>query len=194
MISDKDQAEDAALLALWFGEAGSAVPRDIWFAVDPAFDEVLKQRFGATAAAAAGGDLDGWSRRRDPCLALVLLLDQLPRNLHRGSSRAYASDTKARDVARSAIVRGFDRSLMPVRRSFFYLPFMHSERLADQEESVRLFETLPAGPWADDQCGYARRHRDIIARFGRFPHRNAVLGRPSTAAEIAFLAEPDTAG
>ena len=118
-------------------------------------------------------------------LALIILLDQFSRNLHRGSPEAFAADAKARQIARAAVAQGLDLQFGPVERLFLYLPFGHSEDLADQDESVRLFETLD-----EEQSDWARRHRDVIVRFGRFPHRNAVLGRTSTPEEEAYLAEP----
>ena len=124
-------------------------------------------------------------------MALVLLLDQMPRNIERGGPLAFAADAKARAVARQAIARGYDRDLPPHRRPFLYLPFEHSEDLADQEEALRLFARLPEGEYRERQLDHARRHHAVIARFGRFPHRNAALGRISTAEEEAFLASPD---
>jgi uncharacterized protein (DUF924 family) len=119
-----------------------------------------------------------------------LLLDQLPRNLFRGSPRAFSCDPAARQAARHAVGRGFDRAVAPVRRWFFYLPFEHSEDLADQQRGLELYASLPADEDRDLCLRAAQRHHDIIARFGRFPHRNEVLGRSSTAAEAAFLREP----
>ena len=136
------------------------------------------------------GALDDWADTPHGGLALLILLDQLSRNLHRGTAEAFAADAKARAIARDMIARGFDQALTPVERMFVYLPFQHSEDLADQDASVRLFEALRAT--LDDQtCDYALRHRDVIRRFGRFPHRNAALGRTNTPDEDAYLAEPD---
>lgn len=182
--------EQQALLDFWFDPAGSDEPRDLWFKPDPAFDAALRERFGALLARAASGGLDRWAETAHGALALVLLLDQLPRNLNRGERAAFGSDAKARHVARRAIARGQDLALPPVRRQFLYLPFEHSEDLADQEESVRLFASLPEGALRDHCVDFAHRHHAIIARFGRFPHRNRVLARPSTAAEEEFLTEP----
>jgi uncharacterized protein (DUF924 family) len=128
----------------------------------------------------------------DTCLALILLLDQLPRNLFRGSPEAYACDAQARSAARQAVARGFDRTMPSVRRWFVYLPFEHSEELADQEASLALFGALPSSADNDNALRSVRRHHEIITRFGRFPHRNQILGRPSTAAELEFLKEPDS--
>ena len=180
----------SALLDFWIGPTDER--REVWFDADPAFDAALGDGFGALARRAAEGVLDHWAETAAGALALVLLLDQAPRNLHRGTAAAFACDAKARRVARAAITKGFDRHLPPVRRQFLYLPFEHSEKLADQDESVRLFATLPEGELRDDCAAYARHHHAVIARFGRFPHRNAALGRSSTEAEAEFLASPDT--
>ncbi|HXP31745.1 MAG TPA: DUF924 family protein [Stellaceae bacterium] len=194
MNADEEKRIEA-LLGVWFGLPGTPDydrPRQVWFTVDPAFDALLRERFQADQTRAASGGYDHWAAARDPALALVLLLDQLPRNLYRGTAQAYASDAKARSVARLALAQGFDAAVSAVRRGFFYLPFEHSEDLADQELSLRLFGALHPEAERDSQLRYARRHRDIIARFGRFPHRNAALGRATTAAEAAFLQEPDS--
>jgi len=183
------------ILTFWFGppsEPGHTQPRGHWFARDPAFDAECARRFLDTYEKAAAGELRAWSDEPRSCLALLLLLDQFPRNLFRGSPRAFATDAQAREVARRALARGLDVSLPPVWRWFFYLPFEHSEDLQDQRLAVSLFEALASGndPTAAEPLKYARRHHDIIARFGRFPHRNAVLGRESTPEEAAFLQEP----
>jgi uncharacterized protein (DUF924 family) len=186
-------ARAQALLDFWFGAPGSPHHdqwREIWFKADPAFDEDLRARFAAAQRAAAAGAYDDWQSSADGCLALVLLLDQLPRNLYRDTPAAFASDEKARAVARHALAQGFDRGLPDVRRCFLYLPFEHSEDLADQETSMSLFAALPSNATNDESLAYAKRHYEIIARFGRFPHRNAVLGRKSTPEEEAFLKEP----
>jgi uncharacterized protein (DUF924 family) len=181
------------LLDFWFGALGSAQhdrPRDIWFRIDPAFDRELHDRFLADHEAAAAGHLAAWLAAPDTSLALILLLDQLPRNLFRGSASAYRCDADARAAATHAVDRGFDRAVAPVRRWFFYLPFEHSEDLADQRRSLALYGSLPADNDRESCLRAAQQHYDIIARFGRFPHRNEVLGRMSTAAETAFLREP----
>lgn len=182
------------VLEFWFCE--QARPR--WFANDAGFDDEIRRRFAATLAAAAAGRLDGWTREPQPCLALVIVLDQVSRNVHRGSPRAYATDAAARAVATTATDRGFDRAVPLDRRIFFYLPFEHSEDPEDQRRSVALFRQ-----WAGEHTGAARdkafeqldhvlRRQDIIERFGRFPHRNAILGRPATAEESEFLKEPNS--
>jgi len=162
-----------------------------WFVPDPEFDRLCKSLFLNSYKDAAFGRLDGWKKAPRSCLALVLLLDQFPRNMFRDTARAFATDTKAREVSRHAIASGFDRELAPVMRMFLYLPFEHSEHLDDQMESVRLAIAL------EDECGKspettairksARSHLETIRRFGRFPGRNEALGRQSTREEIEFL-------
>jgi uncharacterized protein (DUF924 family) len=161
-----------------------------WFAKDEAFDEACRARFLATYEAAARGDLAEWELSPEGALALLILLDQLPRNMFRATRRAYATDPAALLAAERAIERGFAERAAPEMRRFFYLPFMHSEELAAQERSVALNEALGE----KDSIHWARHHRDIVARFGRFPHRNAILGRASTAEEAAFLAEEGAFG
>jgi uncharacterized protein (DUF924 family) len=171
------------LLEHWFDQLGKAR----WFAVDAAVDQGLADRFGTLPERAERGELDGWQASADGALALVLVLDQLPRNLFRGTARAFAFDERARDVARRAIARGDDHGCTVDERLFLYLPFEHSEAVADQHWAVALIEALGDPVYAD----YARRHRDVIERFGRFPHRNAALGRASTPDEETYLARPD---
>ncbi len=188
-----DTARAAALLDFWFGAPGTPecdVARSVWFKSDPAFDAALRERFLDDHRRAMADGCDHWLAARDSALALVLLLDQLPRNLNRGRAEAFAGDAKARGSARQAIARGFDRELPPVRRGFLYLPFEHSEDLADQELSLRLYSAMPPGPERDGGVDYAERHHAIIARFGRFPHRNRALGRVSTPEEEEFLKQP----
>jgi uncharacterized protein (DUF924 family) len=159
---------------------------DKWFVKDEGFDEACR-RFLLTHEAAARNDLNDWELSPEGALALCLLLDQFPRNMFRGTRRVYRTDPAAVMVADRAIERGHDRAVEPSLRHFFYLPFMHSEELAEQERSVALNEALGE----EDSITWARHHRDIVARFGRFPHRNAMLGRESTPEEAAFLAEED---
>ncbi|QRK12130.1 DUF924 domain-containing protein [Archangium violaceum] len=184
------------ILTFWFGppsEPGHTAPRALWFERDAAFDAECAHRFLATHEKAAAGELNAWRDEPRSALALVLLLDQFPRNLFRESPRAYASDAQAREVARHALARGLDVPLPPVWRWFFYLPFEHSEDIHDQRLAVFLFEVLALqDPGSAESLEYARRHHDIIARFGRFPHRNARLGRESTPEEAAFLQEPNS--
>jgi uncharacterized protein (DUF924 family) len=180
-----------AILDLWFGSEPDLY-RDAWFRADPAFDSALRDAFSATAERAAQGELSDWVSEPLGALALCLLLDQVPRNIHRGTARAFAADPLARDVAREAVlVRRHDLRLTAMQRIFLYLPFEHSEAMVDQDLSVALFEGLrddsrAAAP--DGAIDYAWRHRRVVARFGRFPHRNAALARANSEAETAFLA------
>jgi uncharacterized protein (DUF924 family) len=179
---------DAAdVLAFWFAD-GPDTRRAAWFQKDDAFDAACR-KFERAHEAAKRGDLDHWAATLEGVLALLILLDQLSRNLHRGSPEAFAADSKARAIAAAAIARGDDRAMTPVQRMFVYLPFEHSEDAADQDRSVALFESIREG-LGDNTVDYAERHRDVIRRFGRFPHRNAVLDRANTPEEDAYLAEP----
>ena len=193
-------ARAAALLDLWFGPPGDPhreTHRDIWFRSTPEHDERLRRLFLADYEAAASGALDAWEEEPLGALALVLLLDQIPRNIFRDTPRCYATDAKARDAADRALARGFDQALPPVWRKFLYMPFHHSESLADQLRAIALWDDLPDErdhrELRDPERGANRRYGmpypEVIERFGRFPHRNAILGRPSTEEEIAFLAQ-----
>jgi uncharacterized protein (DUF924 family) len=177
------------VLDFWFAGDPNQFWRARWFTADPDFDATIRERFGFTHRAALDGALDGWAVTPDGALALVIVLDQFSRNIHRGSFRAFAGDAHARRIARAAIERGADASLTPMQRRFLYLPFAHSEHLADQDLSVRLFAKL-TGEFSAEARDYAENHRDVIRRFGRFPHRNAALRRADTPAEVAYLAEP----
>ncbi len=178
------------LLAFWFAE-GPDTFRQAWFQRDDAFDAEIGARFGTLVAAARGGDLASWAGSPEGALGLAILLDQFPRNLFRGSAEAFAADAMMRDIARDAVLaRRFDLALTPTQRVFLYLPFEHSEAMADQDLSVALFEGLRDDPRHAAPGGaidYAWRHRAVVVRFGRFPHRNAALGRESTPAERAWL-------
>ncbi len=180
------------VLDFWFAEAGVAH----WFAADAAFDAQIRERFGAAVEAAADGRLDGWAATPSGWLALLILLDQFPRNLYRNDPRAWAADASAQRMALSGLARGDDRQLPAVQRVFAYLPLEHAEDMALQQRSVALFEALCADAPAEQRkpfgefLDYARRHREVIARFGRFPHRNAALGRPDTPEEALYLAQP----
>ncbi len=188
-----ERNEATALIDFWFGPPRSPTrfqQRDVWFKVDPAFDRQCRDGFESLRQRAAAGGCADWVREAEPCLALILLFDQLPRNLFRGRAEAFATDKQAREAARGALSRGFDRSLPATWRQFIYLPFEHSEDLADQELSVKLATGLARDPAFAGALDYAQRHHAIIARFGRFPHRNAALGRASTPEEEAFLKEP----
>jgi uncharacterized protein (DUF924 family) len=182
------------VLAFWFasppGAADYGRMRELWFEKDPAFDAAVRGSLGPAHEAACAGALDGWVASARGSLALVILLDQVPRNLFRGGPRAYAYDAEARAVAAAAIAQDFDGTLLPAERMFLYLPFEHSEMLADQEQALALFAALEAFPETRGIGATVRRHAEIIRRFGRFPHRNAALGRTDTAEEAAFLKEP----
>jgi uncharacterized protein (DUF924 family) len=161
-----------------------------WFRRNKTFDAEVRRRFETQHHAAARGELDGWAETPEGALALLLLLDQFPRNMFRGSPHAFATDPLARRVAREAVDRGFDTQVAPELRQFFYLPFEHSEHLADQDHGV----TLCTASGDADLVKWATIHRDIIARFGRFPHRNESLGRTTSEVEQAFLDEGGFAG
>ncbi|MBL8311727.1 MAG: DUF924 family protein [Burkholderiales bacterium] len=160
-----------------------------WFRKDAAFDTVFRERFAVEHEAAASGGLDAWQASAEGALALLILLDQYPRNSFRGSPRMFATDAQAVAVANAALARGFDRELGDEMQRFFYLPFMHSERLSDQERCVELYR-----PLGGDGLRYAEIHRDAVARFGRFPHRNPILGRTMTAEEQTYLDNGGFAG
>ena len=196
---DRDAVDPRArdVLDFWFGEPGSADygrKRKMWFKKDEAFDTNLRGRFGALLAAARAGALDGWTATPAGTLALVIVLDQFSRNCHRGTALAFAGDAKALGLARQLVGSGADRRLPTLfHRVFAYLPFEHAESADAQRESLRLFGELAREPGSGDGGGfhdYALRHAKVIGRFGRYPHRNAVLGRVSTDAELAFLREP----
>lgn len=175
--------EPAAVLAFWFAEGREAQ----WFGGGEAFDALVREALLPAHEEAVSGALDHWRETAKGCLALCILVDQVPRNLFRGTPRAFASDPQALAVTRHALERGFDGELSQVERLFLYLPLEHSEALDDQETCVRLTAGLTENA---EWQSYAEAHRDVIARFGRFPHRNAVLGRASTPEEEAFLKEP----
>ncbi len=181
------------IVDFWFGAPASderGRSRAVWFKKDAAFDTSLREQFGAVHAEAAAGRWSAWERAPESALALVIVLDQFSRNLFRGEPASFTSDAAALALARRMIAQGWDQALLPVMRSFVYLPFEHSEQLADQDEAVRLFESLAREPDTGGLLVWAEKHRDIIRRFGRFPHRNAILGRASTPAEIEFLTQP----
>ncbi|RYD16375.1 MAG: DUF924 domain-containing protein [Lysobacteraceae bacterium] len=185
------------MLAFWFDEAATAAEASArWFGHDDAFDTAIRARFSALREEAIASRLDAWLADPHGRLALILLVDQFSRNLFRGDPRAFEHDPLARRWSVEGIDAGADRTLQPIERVFFYLPLEHSEALADQQRSVALFTSLrdeaPAARRGefDVFLDYARRHHHVIARHGRFPHRNAVLGRTSTAEEAAYLAQP----
>ena len=184
-----DMSAAADVLAFWFGERPGPSRRE-WFAKDAAFDAQIRGRFGDLHALAVARRLEDWRAAPRPMLALVILLDQFSRNLYRNDARAFAADAHALECAREALARGDDRAMLPVERQFLYLPFEHSESLADQDRALELMGHLDGFAETRDASEWARRHRVIIARFGRFPHRNAALGRESSAEEREFLSQP----
>lgn len=178
----------AEVLSFWFGK--TLEMRKEWFVKNPDFDAEVRSRFLNTYEQAASNQLDAWSDSPASCLALVIVLDQFPRNIFRGTPRSFATDPKALEIAKRAIAQQFDRAIPPVQRFFFYLPLEHSENLDDQNESVRLYEQFRDSPELQDVYDYAVRHRDVIKQFGRFPHRNQILDRVSTPEETEFLKQP----
>lgn len=170
------------LLTFWFDDAASR----LWFRSTPGFDAEIKKRFESTWRGATEGLLSDWEKDPRGALALVILLDQFPLNMFRDRPQSFASEALSRDVAARAIARGFDAALDEREKAFLYLPFMHSENMTDQNRSVALFEA--AG--MQDNLRWARHHREIVRRFGRFPHRNVILGRTSTAEEADWLDSP----
>ncbi len=190
-------SEAETLLEFWFGELTGGFADDAhrsrWFAGGEAFDQECRVAFGSLAARAADGELGDWLGEPRSCLAFILLCDQIPRNIHRGQALAFATDGPALNASRAGIGAGLDRQLAFDERCFFYLPFEHSENLVDQHTCVGLFTALrdetPEGQrhLTGSYLRFAQQHRDIIQRFGRFPHRNAVLGRTSTPEELDYL-------
>ncbi len=194
-----DQPE--RVLAFWFGAPGSATEiagrqNKLWFGKSPANDQAVVDHFSATLAAATAGQLDHWANGPRGRLALVIVLDQFPHHIHRDQPQAFATDPQSLALSLAALESGEDRKLAPIERVFLYLPLEHAESLDLQERSVSLYEQLTLEA-AADECAlfdgfldYARKHRDVVARFGRFPHRNEILGRPSTPEELEFLKQP----
>jgi uncharacterized protein (DUF924 family) len=181
----------SSVLRFWFG-AGEEYGRrhKRWFEKDASFDAEVSRRFLPLYEKLAAGAGREWLESRADCLARIVALDQFPRHIFRGLPRAFAADAVALEAARHAIAKGYDRNMLPVERMFAYLPFEHSESLEDQLKACELTAPLAAFPETDDAPRYALLHRDIIQRFGRFPHRNAALGRASTPEEIEFLKQP----
>jgi uncharacterized protein (DUF924 family) len=173
-------AQAQEIVDFWFSDPVKAR----WFKPTAEFDAQLRDKYSALLRAARAGDLDDWADTAQGALALILLLDQLPRNIYRGDAESFASDALALSIARQALASGFDTEVSVEQRQFFYLPLMHSEDLADQEMCVALCEAT----CAEENIKFARLHRDLIARFGRFPHRNRVLNRESSDAELDYLA------
>jgi uncharacterized protein (DUF924 family) len=179
------------ILSFWFGQGDDyGKSRKEWFQKSAGFDDEIRERFLAAYELAAEGQLSHWKADVRQCLALIVLLDQFPRNMFRGSARAFAADALACEATRHALANGFDTSMKPVERQFTYLPLEHSESLRDQEHCLKLMQSLSAFPETADLHVWAEKHLVIIRRFGRFPHRNAALGRESTSEEIEFLKQP----
>jgi uncharacterized protein (DUF924 family) len=178
------------VLDFWFNETD----RQNWFERSDAFDQIIRDRFADAVDTARGGGFSGWRDTAQGCLAVIILIDQLSRNIYRDSPLAWSADDVALSCARQALARTYDAGLGLDERTFLYMPLMHSEDLADQKQCVELFRTL-AEERADDEdvsLDFAIRHHDIVARFGRFPHRNEILGRESTPEELKFLEEPNS--
>ncbi len=182
-------AEAREVLDFWFGPAPHAA-RPEWFRKDAAFDATIRERFGAAIGAALAGGLGEWCADAHGALARVIVLDQFTRNVYRDTPRAFAGDARALATAEYAIARGFERDLDGFERWFLYLPFEHSEDLAVQERSLALFAKLAEDTGDRSPLEWAEKHAAVIRRFGRYPHRNGVLGRVSTPEEVAFLREP----
>ena len=194
-------AQSDSVLAFWFGPLGSATEiagrqRTLWFGKSPANDQAVIERFAPTLLAATTGQLDHWARTPLGRLALVIVLDQFPHHIHRDQPQAFATDPQALVHSLAALAAGEDQQLTPIERVFLYLPLEHAESIDMQDRSVSLVEKLAREAASDERAlfdsflDYARRHRDVVARFGRFPHRNAILGRPSTPDELEFLKQP----
>lgn len=183
-----------AVMDFWFGrhgDRGRDTPRRQWFEKSDIFDDQVRDRFGTLIPRAIAGELHAWSAEPEGAVAQILVLDQFTRNVFRGHAQAFAGDALALAAARALVNAGTDRSLPGVQRQFVYLPFEHAEDMAAQDEALRLFTELERdAPIVGELSLWARRHRDIIVRFGRFPHRNAALGRSSTPDEIEFLKQP----
>jgi uncharacterized protein (DUF924 family) len=180
MATNQDTSFSPQTVLAFWREAGD----DKWFGKDDAFDAAIRDKFLPTYEAAAAGKLSSWEAAADGALALCIVLDQFPRNLFRGDARTYATDPLARGVANRALKRGYDQDVPQDLRGFFFLPFTHSEDLIDQERCVQLYREAGSA-----DLKYAEQHRDIIRRFGRFPHRNAILGRAATPEEQKYLDE-----
>ena len=194
-------ATPEAVLDFWFGAPGSAAAvaarqRPLWFAKSAANDQIVVDRFAETLVAAGAGRLDHWANTPRGRLALIVVLDQFPHHIHRGLGPSFAYDARSLTLALDMIARGEDAHVAPIERVFVYLPLEHAESLEMQDRSVALYEKLVNEAAAAERqlfegfLDYARKHRDVVARFGRFPHRNELLGRPSTPEEIEFLKQP----
>jgi uncharacterized protein (DUF924 family) len=185
------RSEHEDVLDFWFGPHETrGKQRAEWFRKDDRFDAEIRERFGELHQRAASGELDSWRESDDGLVALVVVLDQFSRNLFRADARAFAQDSQALECARHAVDSGLDLKRLPVERLFLYLPFEHSEDLADQDRCVALMQSLEEFPETRGIGEWAEKHRVIVRRFGRFPHRNAALGRASTPEEVEFLKQP----
>ncbi len=173
------------VLDFWFGG-----PQERWFTQSDATDEAIRTSFGGTIEAALRGEFKEWTATPRGALALIIVLDQFTRNIFRDTPAMFAGDARARELARALVASGDDQELAPGERWFVYMPFEHSESMADQHESMRLFSALADQTGLTEPVQWARKHFDVIARFGRYPHRNALLGRESTTEEMEFLAQP----
>ena len=189
------------VLAFWFGSPGSAAEvagrqSKLWFGKSPENDQRVIEQFAATLTAATAGQLDHWANTPSGRLALVIVLDQFPHHIHRDQPQAFATDSQALALSLDALAAAEDQQLAPIERVFLYLPLEHAESVEMQDRSVSLYEALAREAAADERMlfdnflDYARKHRDVVARFGRFPHRNAILGRPSSPDELEFLKQP----
>ncbi len=189
------------VLDFWLGPPGRAAEvaerkRTLWFGKSPENDQAVIDRFAGTLVAASAGQLDHWTSAPHSRLALVIVLDQFPHHVHRDRPQAFATDAQALTLSLDALAAGEDRQLAPIERVFLYLPLEHAESLTMQDRSVALYEAMANEAAGDERAlfdgflDYAIKHRDVVARFGRFPHRNAILGRPSTADELEFLKQP----
>ncbi len=186
-------ASQTQVLSFWFGDeyekGNEKEGKNFWFTKRDETDQYIRERFEATVSAARRGKLDTWAGTARGRLALIIVLDQFPRNIHRDTPEAFASDAQALALAKEGIVKGMDKELEGHEQAFFYMPFMHSEDLADQERSVALFTKLAeAGTW---DASWAIKHKKVIDRFGRYPHRNSILGRVSTPEELEYLKDPN---
>ncbi len=183
-----------AVMDFWFGrhgDRGRNSPRQQWFRKSDDLDAQIRDRCGMLIPRAIAGELDAWSAEPEGAVARILVLDQFTRNVFRGSAQAFDGDARALAAARALVDSGTDRKLPGVQRQFVYLPFEHAEDMGAQDEALRLFAQLERdAPEVGELLAWAQRHHDIIARFGRFPHRNAALGRASTPEEIEFLSQP----
>ena len=194
MSSDHAALPNEALhiLHFWFGASALQAPeqRKEWFNKSTKFDEAITKHFLSVYQRGVAGELESWRAAAGSALAYVLLFDQFPRNMFRGRTDAFATDAKALSCAKAAVAADFDDEVPPLARVFFYLPFEHSERMLDQRYSLKLFGRLAAHPGMETFVDYAKRHYAVVERFGRFPHRNDMLGRPGTVEELGFLKQP----